>query len=183
MHNTFGVGSSFSTSYWELDDWFATAYAVLFVPSESFVLQQVDVAVSRIAGSTTIDAAIMQATHDEPDVTIVAWSIMMGNDPSVVPSSLASHPTLNAGEEYWLVLSVENYSGTRAAWYHNDQSLVGSVLYYNSVQHFWVPAGFAGAPVSLPAYRIFAAGGNEIPEPATLGLMALGLGALACVRR
>ena len=106
-------------------------------------------------------------------------------DDHVFMATSLARPLLQPGQTYWIVHTVDDLLGTGWGWQRNDQGALGyhaRFTDFNSVPPTvgtWVPTNG-----ETPVFDVtVAAAPAAVPEPATLGLVALGGLALALTRR
>ncbi len=136
-----------------------------FVPTVSGQLEQIDVAIGLVTGTSEADLFLLTDNSDTPGSLIETFQVPPGppyGTPGVhLVASSTLHPLLNAGQKYWLMgtLAVPT---DQAIWYTNPDV---TTLRAES----WV-----GNPGSIGPYQaqVFDVQVNSVPEPNTTTLIA-----------
>jgi hypothetical protein len=149
-----------------------------FTPTgNSYTLDSIKLAVELESGTDRILVSLVDDSSGRPGTSALESFSVTGLAPwpagSVLTVDSLTHPVLNAGTQYWLVL-VGGDSTTSAGWNLNSVGLSTESNVYRFDGGAW---GFR--PLSAPG--AFETNGTVIPEPATLSLSALGC--LAMLRR
>lgn len=168
--STFGPGQSFLTAgVWMVGGQPPDEIAASFVPSENFTLETIDFAVLSLAlTDSQVDVSIA-AGSSAPGASIESFTVSgISPIPAVLTVNSISHPQLDAGVTYWIVLSAVDPNDPSVGWNQNDKGVVG-------VSRF---AGGAwsnlGTEVLTPAFDVI---GNPtiptVPEPSTCSFVVL----------
>ncbi len=181
VYTDFGAGQAYDNSAgWNVGQ--GSSVAAGFDPSSSGTLLQVDVAIENLGAVDPLSIMLETDSGGTPSGTVLdSWTASTGSitGPAVYTFTSTLNPILTAGTEYWLVLSSSD-PNEYWAWMENSIGTEGKD--YNpgggwNIQPDLVTPVFdieTGTPASGP---------SGTPEPATLGLTALGcLGILASRR-
>ena len=150
--------------------------AMAFTPSSNFTLAQIDVGIGIVplSGINSVMLSLEGASGGLPDGTIESWTLIdlpeFGSTSNTVQTVNPAKPvSLVSGTEYWLVASASNFEG---AWNLNSSGSTGPVAIKRGSSGWFL----SGSALTQGAFAVQGHPvGVGVPEPATLGLMVLGL--------
>jgi tetratricopeptide (TPR) repeat protein len=152
--------------------------AVFFrVGSRPVTLDEIDVAMSFMSTPNIINLEVLPNVKGAPGPDSQALEsfqlvnklpyFLSDRPPLMIDSVL--HPLLDANTGYWLAATASR--PTQAIWYDNISPYGGGTFAYRDNNGPWAALGVD----PIPAFAIL---GSPVPEPATLGLLAIGAIAL-----
>ena len=158
--NGWGIGGGLGSFFGQ------TQLAVPFTPSTTYVLDRIDVAKQGVVE--------VQVTGTLGGVPLESFTSFSGN--GAVSSDSIRHPQLDAGTQYWLVMTTDLAHFANAVWQRNDQGITGN-LYYSNYFGPWTLYNFGPPYFDNPVLPAFAVDGTaaNVPEPGTLALCVCGL--------
>jgi len=170
VFTTFGPGDSFlNGSSQMVGGPLQEQIAASFVPSHDFTLQSIDFAGALLSGTNSQITVDLAAGPAAPGAAIESLSVTsLPASPAVVTVDSISHPRLNAGVRYWVVLSAPDPTNTLAGWNQNDQGVVDL-----SSRQDGGPWLDLGTEVLTPAFDVIGSPISAVPEPSTWALLAL----------
>lgn len=147
-----------------------------FSPSVSGALSKIDVGLSYLSGSHSVNFSLFSDIGNAPGTLLESFSVnssaMFGTCCSIETLTSADNPFLTAGDEYWLIAS----SGADSVnpWHYNSIGASGK-RYINGVVSDDTDASFrvfvGESPIS--STQPIALGiPNPIPEPSSVALLA-----------
>jgi len=188
LYTNLGPGDSFSST----DSWAVTgpvtsngtsSIGVQFVPTASGNVGSIDVAFFQDEASSASDIIFeLRADNgsDAPDYAAGPLDVLtlagtgIPETPALYNVSSTLFPFLTAGTSYWVVA---NTAGRGFFGWNQTDPIVNGNLYVDTTDNPPVGNG-AVSPEVLATLRI-----NAVPEPSTMALAAIGLGALVVFRR
>jgi hypothetical protein len=179
VYNSFGPGNTYSGDSSFVVGGSATAYglqahAEYFVPAFSGYLSQIQVATTTLGGGDALtDFSIAQDNGSGIPGTVLESFSNVTNPNGLLTLNSVTAPLLQVGQKYWLC---DEPADTNAfvGWCQNNQGIINSCAVQTSAS----PGIWHAIPPS-PASGVFSIGVVPIPEPATVGLVFLGVGAIA----
>lgn len=172
-YSSFGSGDSYDAAAlgFDIGGGDSQRVAVQFTSATTGVLDSVEFA-TRTITSGDINVLLFTDNFDEVGSQMLAWGETLTAGPSVISKLTNPFPSvvLTAGSKYWLELRPVT-GGMWAVWNENNQGLASWAFAETS-------QGSGYATINAPAFRVTT---GVVPEPASLA--ALGLGALALVRK
>jgi hypothetical protein len=169
-YSSFGPSDSFNENTgWTIGATENQRVAFQFTSAVTGVLASVEFASFTVI-SGDLAVFLREDIGDALGDQLIVWGVAATAGPSAITTLVNPFPSvgLTAGSKYWLELR-PNSSGTWAAWNENDQGL-SSLAYAENT------GGSGYGNLATSAFRV-----NTVPEPASMA--ALGLGALALVRK
>ena len=170
VFTTFGPGDTFlSGSFWMVGGPSNEDIAASFVPRHDFTLQSIDFAAAFLSGTDNrieVDVVPGPAAPGAPIESFIVTSLP--TIPGVVTVDSISHPHLDAGVRYWVVLSAPDPTNTSVGWNQNSQGFVDL-----SSRQDGGPWLDLGTEVLTPAFDVIGTPIVAIPEPSTWALLAL----------
>ncbi len=166
-YSSFGPGDSYTNSGWSIGGNTSQVIAFQFTSAATGVLASVEFAYFTLA-SGTLNVELFEDSSDTKGNQMIAW----GTTPTGPVTTLYNpFPTvsLTSGNKYWLQVSGVASTGASGGWNINDQNLFSNAYY-------WATTGSGYTTLQTSVFRV-----NTVPEPASMA--ALGLGALALVRK
>lgn len=178
VYSDFGPGQTYFLAGYGIDTAEQPEIGAAFIPSATGSLSQIDVPVSYFsAGSPPTHPLSIMISNDSgglPGLSVLdSWTLPAGSvsgTPSIFSLLSTLHPSLNAGTQYWVVMSTTDFNGF--AWYENSTGAMG-----------WASNTGSGWTLSSgrkPAFDVIEGASAAVPEPscavmACLALAALGL--------
>jgi hypothetical protein len=174
VFNSFGPGNTYGGAPWLVEGSSASiypfeAYAEYFVPAFSGYLSQIQVATSTLGGHDALtDFSIAQDNGSGIPGTVLESFSNVTNPNGLLTLNSVTAPLLQAGQKYWLCDQPAD-ANTYVGWYPNNQGITNSSAIQSSpgVWLAWPPSG---------ANPVFSISVVPVPEPATVGLVFLGVG-------
>lgn len=185
IYSDFGPGDSYSSIDYSIASGGPTTLGTDFVAAQSAALDTVTgVWSSGFSGSfiATWTVSLLADASGQPGAVLETWPVDLTSVPTPVTLASTRHPELEAGMEYWLLLTTFPTAngcwcgGVFTRWAHNDEGVTGGEWVY------WPPEGPGGSFVdfysseSAPVIEV-----TGTPEPGTWVLLAGELGFLALV--
>ena len=175
LFDTFGPGLSYSAFNYGVNG-AGDSQAFRFVPSASAPLGQITVALGRTGAAQT---ATVFTLFEGASSTSLGRQLEVFTVPNVAPPALTppftgvtvtftsvAQPLLTAGQGYWLAYSEpEAANGASSLWFFSPLGVTAPRIHFN---------GAVDPRAVLPAFRVEAAVA-VVPEPATFGLVAVGV--------
>jgi hypothetical protein len=180
LYSNFGPGNDYTSIYGErlggpaMGDFYV--FATTFSPTTGGTVDSLELGIERYVDQT--DGLFIGLYADSGGAfdtmsPLETWILYgaaadYGAGSPPVTAISGNHPTLAAGETYW-VMSGPTSAGPGYIWYRNDQGDDGAVV--------WSADGETFTPTKPgPRLSLRVNGSTEaIPEPATAGLFGLGL--------
>ena len=151
------------------------AHAEYFVPAFSGYLSQIQVGTKLLGGGDALsDFSIAQDNGSGIPGTVLESFSNVTNPNGLLTLNSVTAPLLQAGQKYWLCDEPAN-ANSYVGWYPNNQGITNSSAIQSppGIWQAWPPSG---------ANPVFSISVVPVPEPATVGLVFLGVG-LVGVRR
>lgn len=134
MFSNFGPADSYDSGNGRAAAWDAggvhlqNTVAAAFMPSMSRPLGTIEAALNLLEGTNQVTLAIAPDDGGVPGVPLetIPLSGVLSSSPTIIAARSLLHPTLNAGTQYWLVVSV-GASGSEVGWSNNSAGATGSV--------------------------------------------------------
>jgi hypothetical protein len=150
----------------------AFADAMPFTPSGSYSFVSADVAASLVGGTNSIIITLAANNSGAPGATIESLTVSgemgaFGVENAPVEADSATHPILDSGVEYWLVLSAAG--NTDAVWNYDSTGANGGSQKHDGLAWSFNSGNAAGA------FSINGAPLTPVPEPASIALFASGM--------
>ncbi len=152
--------------------------AAPFIPIVTAALDAIEIgALLIVTGDLVPDASIWLLADDSglPGSALESYTLtgVMTVPPLIITATSASHPSLSAGTQYWVAFAPPDLINGKLAWLFNDQGrtnmFAGRIGALDS-------GGWAGVTwPPLPTELAFRISGTEIPEPATIVTLSVGL--------
>jgi hypothetical protein len=171
VFSTFGPGQSFLTGgVWMVGGQPPEEIAASFVPAQDFTLETIDFAAVFLSGTDSQVDVSLAAGASAPGAPIESFTVSgLSTIPAVLTVNSASHPQLDAGVTYWIVLSAPDPAATLAGWNQNDQGFVGVSARLDGGAWFDL-----GTEVLTPAFDVLGIPAiPTVPEPSTGPLVTL----------
>jgi len=107
IYSTFNPGDTYDvTSGWTIGGTSVLVQALQFTPTESGMVQTIEIAAFRLSGGTAVDVSLMTDAGDQPGSVLETVPVCcFGDVPSIQSANSVLHPNLSAGTKYWLVVS------------------------------------------------------------------------------
>jgi hypothetical protein len=180
IYTNFGPGNTYGGTYWPVGGASGQTIAASFVPTLSYDLGSVSVAVQYSKGVDGLNSIIVAAdAGDAPGAVIESFNnLLFPVSPDIETVNSVLNPLLLAGQKYWIVMTT---TASTEMWFFNDSSQTG-LAYGNTGQATW---GWDDTD-STPAFQVDSNGAAVVlPEPGTIGmlLVALGLASFKRVRK
>ncbi|TMQ56367.1 MAG: T9SS type A sorting domain-containing protein [Candidatus Eisenbacteria bacterium] len=107
VYSTFNPGDTYDvTSGWTIGDTPVVVQALQFTPTESGMVQTIEIAAFRIAGGTAVNVSLTTDAGDQPGSVLETVPVCcFGDIPSIQLANSVLHPKLSTGTKYWLVVS------------------------------------------------------------------------------
>ena len=159
------------------------AAAVAFTPTAPFTLDSIDLGLSSDENPAFPDDMMVALTDSNSGLpgsvieslgTVSGFPPIGASDSFLATATSASHPLLEAGVEYFVVVSAADPDAF-AFWYWNNQGVLG-FFRQREVTDPWVEQ----ADSTQPAFRV---NGTEVPAPAALWAGGALLGLLLSRRK
>jgi hypothetical protein len=173
IFSTFGSGDTYQLGGYSIGDPNCIVGNEFTVGvTSSYYLDKIELAVGMHRGSNELDVWLMSDAGRYPSTIIEtfhfngAMGVFGYNNPLLIAHSIL-HPVLNAGTDYWLVLSVP--TGDFAGW--NCSLGTSGLINAKQGAGSWHPVGGYGL---LGAFRV-SGSSTLIPEPSTVFLLSVGL--------
>jgi hypothetical protein len=144
---------------------FVWAPAAAFMSTGNYVVSQIDVSLNWFQGTDSATVSLFTDVGNVPGVLLGSWAVSGQQDlpaPPLTTIAGITGITLTNGVSYFLQIAPGG-ADTKDGWVLGPS--VGGVLYDP-------PCLCSGSIVRLPAFDVL---GSAVPEPATAGLIALGL--------
>lgn len=181
-YNNFGSGNSFSNSSgWDLETFGATSFGFTFTPSVSGTLTGIDVAIGYFGGVNGGVQVLLSTSPSFPTLPssiappspLETWTLsgaLPTWNTNFAPQALASvnKPSLSAGTVYFIYAKTL-VGGSWNRWQFNMTGDVAPSIRSNNNSTYGLDSIIGIAPKG--AFRVTV---TPAPEPATLGLLALG---------
>jgi hypothetical protein len=171
VFSTFGPGQSFFTGgVWMVGGQPPEEIAASFVPAQDFTLETIDFAAVFLSGTDSQVDVSLAAGPSAPGTPIESFTVSgLSTVSAVLTVNSASHPQLDAGVTYWVVLSALDPAATLAGWNQNDQGFVGVSARLDGGAWFDL-----GTEVLTPAFDVLGVPTiPTVPEPSTWSLVTL----------
>jgi hypothetical protein len=172
IFNTFGPGDTYDRSTgWTVG--FPGTYQDIgqaFTPAgNTYTLERLVLALGWVTGTNAVDVSLMTAVGGLPGSVLETWHVTnlpsFGTGGPITVDSVL-HPFLEQGTQYFVVSSVPLGESTWAGWNWNIAGTTGPLAFRQNGGPW---SAFTDVQAALRAE------GSPIPEPGTLGLLALGM--------
>ena len=174
VYDSFGAGNSYNSGVaWAVSGASTSGgyrgQAEFFVPGTSGYLAGIQVATIHLSGSLLSNFYIAQDNGSGIPGAILETYSNVVNANGTMSIGSATHPLLQAGQEYWLCDEPAT-SDANNGWYENSQNVANGFAFERSE---WSWSAITG---SVPPSGVFRVTVTPVPEPTAAGLMALGGG-------
>jgi hypothetical protein len=174
VYNSFGPGNSYNSGVVWAVSGASTApgyrgQAEFFVPAVSGYLNNIELALYHVSGSTLSDFYLAQDNGSSAPGTILESWLNVQNTDGIVPIISTSPTLLQAGQEYWVCdepAAANSYNG----WWENPKGYEPGFAYERS-EWGW---SFISSPA--PPSGTFSVYVNAVPEPSIAVLLLVGAG-------
>jgi hypothetical protein len=174
-YSTFGTGNSYDASHGAYGIGSGMTAGILFTPTISGLLSQIDLALAYDTGSRTVNVQLAADNGGTPGAVIDAFTVTLTTQfvggtsnatGAYVTAISTARPVLSSGTSYWLLATAD--ASTHAAWYYTNTGIQS--LRYSTVT---VPNVFMD---TAPAFDVWEDPLSS-PEPSTTlaGLAVFGL--------
>lgn len=182
VFSNFGPGNTYNTSSaWTIgypNPAFLNVYGAAFTPLQAVIFDDLQVVLEHQGGANQFVVSLNADSGNLPGAALESFfldnqasNLFSGN---LLTEASALHPLLNAGTQYWVVVSPAS------------QGDVGGWLSSPSDQNRWAAEESSGwFPLDLTGSfnrGVFAVDGSAVPEPAPFWLVGLGWGAVVLFR-
>ena len=132
IYSTFDPGDTYDvTSGWAIGDTQVWVQALQFTPTESGMVQTIEIAAFRLAGGTAVNVSLTTDAGDQPGPVLETLRLCcFGGTPSIQLANSVLHPKLSAGTKYWLMVSP-----VAAGDYFGWNRILGPPYALNAQQH------------------------------------------------
>lgn len=180
LFSTFGPGDSYNQGVgYTIGGASRQVVAVAFIPAVDSLFDSLRVGVWHYDGPNDFVISLATDVQGKPGPAVEVLLDLAFPPSWTGPSTFFSvtHPLLNAGSTYWLVMFARNpEAGTDGAWNQSSPAVTGLLGFANTN----VGMNFTLLPSNaiLPAVEVNGSGG-QVPEPSTFLLSAAGAVVLA----
>lgn len=186
LFSNLGPGGSFSTNTYDTP-MYQDQFAFAFTPASSGQITGIEIAVSQANLNPATGVAYLASDNGGvPGALLMSgpnpesWSFAIPTSPTLLSLDVPNiypYPQVAAGEQYWLVLSTApNASGSYLSW-ANSTNQKGPVAQY--VNGSWSTT----QNILEGAFAIEGTQSSAVPEPASIGLLGIGLATVWLCRR
>jgi len=179
VYSNFGPGMDYNMNgFWLLTgpDFVGDKHAQSFTPVSTVLFENAVLPLSVTLGTHQLSIFLETDDGGEPGSILEQIDVTPGANPSLLTANSVLHPTLVAGQQYWLVIA-PLMADTHAQWYVNSIGDNSGYKYGDKLSSVIWYDGFD------PTRSAFEINGTSTPEPAAFSLAGLALLGLSAVLR